>query len=232
MSSRSNRATRLHAIATEMGVDPELVGVLGKGLRNDDAIRDAVRKHLDEAKAREESKPAATAEPKPKKAGLTLSQRRALLRLLDAMDEGVSPASAFKSLPYEKLVDVGYADRTILDENSDDVTNDAGIGVYTLTDEGLDRAMSINPGYRVWASGETVVLDDEGNPVVIDPETGLPIRPPAGTHRTAKQAEAAAKAEAEAKAAAEQEQDAKASEADSATGDQESTDETEELVTA
>lgn len=165
MSNKQNRAARLHAIATELGVDPELVGVVGKGIRNDDAIRDAVRAHL----AATAPAPEADDAPKKKKAGLTLSQRRALLRLLD--EDGVAPATAFKALPYEHLVEVGYA-----------VLTD---GTYTLTDEGVERAEAVNPGYRVWSAGETVVLDADGQPVVRD-ENGNAIRPPAGTARAAK----------------------------------------------
>jgi hypothetical protein len=92
--------------------------------------------------------------PKPRKAGLTLSQRRALLRLLD--EDAIVPATAFKAMPFEHLVEVGYAE---LDDE----------GAYRLTAEGVERAETINPGYRVWASGETVAGD--------------PNRPAAGTAR-------------------------------------------------
>lgn len=175
MSTKTNRASMLHAIAEDLGVAPELVGVVGKGLRSEKSIREAMAAHLSrEAQPVEEPVSDETPRPaKPRKPGLTLSQRRALLRLLD---DAQTPASPFKALPYEHLVECGYA-----------VRDDAG--TYTLTDEGVERATAVNPGYRVWASGETVVLDADGNPVVRD-ENGEPIRPAAGTAR----AQAAAKA--------------------------------------
>lgn len=196
----NNRAAMFHAIAEELGVAPELVGAVAKEqkLRAKDKIAQAVRDYLEAEKAAKQSGSnggATASQPKEKKAGLTLSQRRALLRLLDS-DDGVSPDTMFRALPYEKLVDVGYADRTVLDENGDDVTNDNGIGVYTLSDEGRERAESINPGYRDWSSGETVVLDEDGNPILKD-EDGNPIRQPHGTHRRTKAEQAATKAEAE-----------------------------------
>jgi hypothetical protein len=99
---------------------------------------------------------ASVKERKPRKPSLTLSQRRALLRLQDAGDDGVTPSSAFRALPFEHLRSVGYAD----------VDAD---GAYTLTDDGRDRADAVNPGYRAWAAGETVADD--------------PTRPTAGEHR-------------------------------------------------
>lgn len=179
----SNRAARLHTIASEMGVDPELVGVCGRGLRSDDKIRAAVQAYLD-AQAGEST----TETKKERKPGLTLSQRRALLRLLD--EDSVVPQSAFRALPYEHLVEVGLA-----------VKGEGDDAAYSLTDEGQERAESINPGYRVWAAGETVVLDDEGNPVVRD-EDGNPVRPPAGTHRQTKAEREAERAAQEAAAKA------------------------------
>lgn len=109
--------------------------------------------------------------------GLTLSQRRALLRL---MDEGShTPASPFRALPFVYLVEVGYAQRK-------------GDGPFRLTKAGQARAEAVNPGYRDWSAGETVVVDGE---------TGLPpegsTRPKHGTHR----AERAAMAEAAASGA-------------------------------
>lgn len=241
MASMSART--IHTIADELKVDPELVGalILEHKLRSKDAVRKAVTDYLaaqsgNGASADGSEEPKA---PRKKKAGLTLSQRRALLRLLDADGVGVSPASAFKSLPYEHLVDIGYADRLVLDENGDDVTNDEGIGVFTLTSEGRERAESINPGYRDWSAGETVVLDDEGEPVVRD-EDGNPIRPPAGTHRRTKaelaaekaKAEAEAKAKADAEAAKKAEEDAAKKDEDEDENDVETKDASAEVVTA
>jgi hypothetical protein len=206
-AQRETRASKLHAIADELGVAPELVASIAKERKlkvtQKDAIIEAVKAYIAAQEGKDDGKTGDTT-PKPekkKKAGLTLSQRRALLRLLDAMDEGISPDSPFRALPYEHLVEVGYA--TVAD-SGDGEQDDSGdpIRVYTLTDEGLERAESINPGYRDWSSGETVVLDADGNPAVVDSETGEPIRQPHGTHRAAKAAEQAAKAKAEAEAKA------------------------------
>lgn len=73
---------------------------------------------------------------------LTLSQRRALLRLLD--DAPFTVPSSFNAKPYEHAVSVGYASR-------DDV------GQYRLTVAGRARAETVNPGYRDWAPGGSVV---------------------------------------------------------------------------
>lgn len=87
---------------------------------------------------------------------LTLSQRRALLRGLDADGKVVAVASDFRAQPFRHLVTVGYAVET-------------SALSFRLTAAGTRRAIAVNPGYRAWASGETVVDDDT--------------RPVAGTHR-------------------------------------------------
>lgn len=167
------KAQLFHNIADELGCDPELVGVVAQELklRKRDDIIAAVRTRLSEASATgsidepgPEAETAETTEPKakkPAKPGLTLSQRRALLRLLDADETGgVTPQTGFKALPYVYLTEVGYA-----------VDTD---GTYTLTGVGRDRAESVNPWYRDWSAGETVAGDES--------------RPVAGTYR-AKRAE-------------------------------------------
>lgn len=152
-------ARMYHNVAADLDCAPELVGKIAKELklRKKDDVKAAVSAHLSrEAKVDEPSAETPASDDQPKKerkAGLTLSQRRALLRLLD---EGtIVPASAFKALPFVYLTEVGLA-RPI------------GEG-YALTDAGSTRAQEINPGYRTWAAGETVAGD--------------PTRPPAGTKR-------------------------------------------------
>lgn len=158
---QSSRARMLHAIAEELGTSPEQVAAVAVELklRKRDEIKAAVLAHLSRETATDEPGSAEEGEPKVKKASLTLSQRRALLRLLD--ERAIRPASAFKALPFEHLVRVGYATA---------MTDDDEASVYTLTETGVERATSINPGYRIWSSGETVAGD--------------PTRPVAGTHRT------------------------------------------------
>lgn len=95
---------------------------------------------------------------------LTLSQRRALLRGLDADGTVVRVASAFRAQPFAHLVEVGYAVCTSQDGLS-----------FRLTAAGRERAIAINPGYRAWAPGETVAADAT--------------RPVAGTHRAIPQGE-------------------------------------------
>jgi hypothetical protein len=175
-------ARMYHGIATELGCDPELVGVVAKelGLKKRIDVKHAVQERLSQTDATRETEvdepglstestettetpSPSTTEPKAKKPGLTLSQRRALLRLQDA--GSVTPASAFKALPYLHLVDCGYAD-----VDADAATD----GVYTLTAEGRDRAASVNPGYRVWSAGETVA-DDPSRPLAGTRRSGLDI---------------------------------------------------------
>jgi hypothetical protein len=187
MGTQQNRASFLHAIAADLQVDPELVGTVAKGMRSEAKIRQAVAAYLsheapgvdepvsqqNEETSDETPADAPSTEPqpseetpkakKPAKPGLTLSQRRALLRLQDA--GSVTPASAFKALPYLHLVDCGYAD-----VDADAATD----GVYTLTAEGRDRAASVNPGYRVWSAGETVA-DDPSRPLAGTRRSGLDI---------------------------------------------------------
>lgn len=78
---------------------------------------------------------------------LTLSQRRALLRLLD--DAPFTVPTQFNAQPYEHHVSIGYATR---DDH----------GCYRLTPVGRERAASINPGYRNWEPGGSVVQTKVG----------------------------------------------------------------------
>lgn len=79
-------------------------------------------------------------------APLTLSQRRALLRGLDAGRARVTVASDFRAQPFRRLVAAGLA------------VEPAPLS-FALTPAGRERAVEINPGYRDWASGETVAGD-------------------------------------------------------------------------
>jgi hypothetical protein len=161
--TRRNVASICHALAERFELSPEQVAAIAAdhGVKK---VADADKRLAGLVEAWIAAKVAADqpeTAPKPKRerqASLTLSQRRALLRLLDAED-GVAPTTGFKALPYEHLVEVGYAVKT-------DAT-------YTLTDAGRERAEATNPGYRVWSSGETVV----------EAEAAKGTRPPAGTAR-------------------------------------------------
>lgn len=76
---------------------------------------------------------------------LTLSQRRALLNAMDYAPFVVE--SKQTSAAYDYLVAVGYATK------SEDG--------YRLTESGKARAATINPGYRDWKPGGTVVAGRE-----------------------------------------------------------------------
>lgn len=184
------RAELFHTIATELSCDPELVGDTATRLklRKQADIEAAVRTRLSTGRvpdaveaddaASTQGQPEATPESdapapkKPAKPGLTLSQRRALLRLLDGGDDGFTPTTPFKALPYEYATEVGYAVATPYEVEDD------GLSTYRLTAEGRARAESINPAYRDWSAGETVAGDES--------------RPTAGTHRAKRAAERAA----------------------------------------
>lgn len=164
MARSNSRARMFHTIADELGCAPELVGAVAVELKLKKRVDvvEAVKARLSSASANETTgDEAGEKQAKPKKASLTLSQRRALLRLQD--ETAVVPGSPFKALPYIHLIEVGLA-----------VASEDGI---VLTADGVERAASINPGYRVWAQGESVV---EGGTINASGDR----RPPAGTKRS------------------------------------------------
>jgi hypothetical protein len=85
---------------------------------------------------------------RPKKAPLTLSQRRAVLRLA-SLPKGATeaPATAFRALPLDRLVEAGLATRA-------EPADEAPHGAYSLTDAGRARADEINPKWLTWTSGK------------------------------------------------------------------------------
>jgi hypothetical protein len=105
---------------------------------------------------------------RPKKAPLTLSQRRALLKLGEAAQV---PKTDFNALPFEHLVSVGLAqtkdvkvDGPVIKETTgegDDkkVVEKPGPKVdakqYSLTDTGKARVSEINPKWRDWKPAAT-----------------------------------------------------------------------------
>ncbi|WP_445151139.1 hypothetical protein [Baekduia sp. Peel2402] len=92
---------------------------------------------------------------RPKKAPLTLSRRRALLRLA-ALPKGTgeAPTSGFRALPLDGLVEAGLATR-------EEPTDDAPHGTYTISDAGLARAGETNPKWLTWTAAK-VQGDGEG----------------------------------------------------------------------
>ena len=149
-------ARTLHAIAEELGCDPELVAAQAathKPRSTADLKALVVAYLANEAPKVDEPVEDDEPAPRTKRASLTLSQRRALVKL---QAEPQNPPSAFRALPYDYLETVGLARR--LED-----------GTFVLTHAGVERAAEINPLYVRWSAGESVAGD--------------PTRPPAGTHR-------------------------------------------------
>jgi hypothetical protein len=150
-------ARTMHTIAEELSCDPELVAAQAATHkpRSTADLKALVEAYL----ANEASKDAPVEDEAPKtttrKAPLTLSQRRALVRLQASPQ---NPTSAFRALPFDYLTEVGLAKRL-------------ADGTFVLTHAGTQRASEINPLYVRWSAGETVAGD--------------PTRPAAGTHRAA-----------------------------------------------
>lgn len=107
-------------------------------------------------------------EAQPKAPSLTMSQRRAMLKLLDGP---VSVTTVFNAMPLDRLVDIGYATVVAGDvteqrparhgrEGMDDVTRPGW--TYTLTDVGRDAAKEINPKWRDFRSGQQSPPASEG----------------------------------------------------------------------
>lgn len=126
-----------------------------------DALKD-----IDRAKARELVKAYKAEERanRPKKAPLTLSQRRAVLNLADAGKKGIVPKTGFNALPLDHLVGVGLAEKfdtqvekveQVKEGEGDDaktVERKSKVDAtgYRLTDAGKARAGEINPKWQTW----------------------------------------------------------------------------------
>lgn len=121
---------------------------------------------VDRAKARELVKAYKAEERanRPKKAPLTLSQRRAVLNLADAGKTGIVPKTGFNALPLDHLVGVGLAEtfettKDVVtkvkegegdDEKTVERTDQVPATGYRLTDTGRERAGEINPKWKDW----------------------------------------------------------------------------------
>lgn len=120
------------------------------------------------AKDAEKERRAEERKNRPKKAALTLSQRRALLKLGDAAQV---PSTEFNKLPYEHLVSVGLAQTKTVKIDGPPVKTTEGEGddkktvekpgpkvdstQYSLTDTGKERVKEINPKWRDWKPAAT-----------------------------------------------------------------------------
>lgn len=127
-------------------------------------VRAQVQADKKAAKEAEKAKRAEERANRPKKAPLTLSQRRAVLKLAESP---LRPTTDMNRTPLDYLVSVGLAQVTEVDhEVSETVKNPkAGedgqpdtiektstvkLGEYTLTDEGKTRAGELNPKWKTW----------------------------------------------------------------------------------
>jgi pyruvate/2-oxoglutarate dehydrogenase complex dihydrolipoamide acyltransferase (E2) component len=145
---------KVEALAKENELDLSTVKGTGEGdtvtLRD---VRDAVKAKKAEERAN-----------RPKKAPLTLSQRRAVLKLASG---ALRPTTDMNRTPLEYLVSVGLAKvEEVLQDVEVDVPNpkagedgepktvketkSQSVREYSLTDEGVARAKEINPKWETW----------------------------------------------------------------------------------
>lgn len=128
---------------------------------------------------------------RPKRAPLTLSQRRAVLKLADGP---ITPANAFNATPLDYLVSVGLAQSATVTVPEEYVetedqeveipeadrkeggpatktvkakvtkTRDVNRQQYSLTDTGVGRAQELNPKWKTWKpdSAPAATTDDSG----------------------------------------------------------------------
>ncbi len=158
---------KIETAATEGGV--KLDDITGTGAEGAITLAD-VKKAVQARKAEERAS-------RPKKAALTLSQRRAVLKLADGP---ITPANAFNATPLEYLKSVGLAQSETVSvdepytEKEDQeqpipeaerkeggpTTKTVKVAVgktrsvnrerYSLTDEGRKRAGELNPKWKTW----------------------------------------------------------------------------------
>jgi hypothetical protein len=161
---------KIEALAKENKID--LGSVTGTGEGDAVTLKD-VREAVKAKKAEERAN-------RPKKAPLTLSQRRAMLNLGDAGEEGVVPKTGFNALPLDYLVSVGLAEtfdstREITEKTTVDVeqeipeaereeggpttrtvkekrdeTKTVPATGYRLSETGQARVKEINPKWQTW----------------------------------------------------------------------------------
>ena len=133
--------------------------------------RESVAAAKKEAAEAEKKRKAEERANRPKKAPMTLSQRRAVLKLAESP---LRPTTQMNRTPLDYLVSVGLAqvseveqevERTRKIDNpkageegepakiDETYTETVSIGEYSLTDEGRTRAGEINPKWKTWKPG-------------------------------------------------------------------------------
>lgn len=143
-----------------------------------EAVKTARSTARDQAKAARDAEKARKAEERanrPKKAPLTLSQRRALLKLGDAGAKGIVPKTDFNALPYQHLVGVELAEtKTVKVDGPEIVVKGEGdkpdttkpgpkveATAYVLSATGKERVKEINPKWLDWKPDATPAADAE-----------------------------------------------------------------------
>lgn len=153
-----------------------------------DQVAAEVKTARDAVKAAREVDKVARAEERknqPKKASMTLSQRRALLKLGDGP---ITPHTAFNQLPLQYLVSVGLAQVEVVkvpEEYQETVEQTETVGEgddakevttkvketrtreiernqYSLSEAGQARVGEINPKWKTWRSPSAVTGDNVG----------------------------------------------------------------------
>lgn len=134
-----------------------------------DAASKAKKDQVEQAKAERANR--------PRKAPLTLSQRRAVLNLSNG---AVRPRNAMNQTPLDYLVGVGLAQVEVVDEPRETpVTTKAEDGTetvevqkstvqvreYTLTDAGRERAGEVNPKWLGWKPERPSTAASDGDTV-------------------------------------------------------------------
>jgi len=128
----------------------------------------AAKENVTKVREAEKARKAEERKNRPKKAPLTLSQRRALLNLGESAQV---PKTDFNRLPYEHLVSVGLAQSKTVQVDGPTIKETVGEGddkkvvekpgpkvdalQYTLTDTGKERVGEINPKWKDWKPAST-----------------------------------------------------------------------------
>jgi hypothetical protein len=176
--AKAKRETeRKEKLLKDAGLDPKDYDLSPDGLAVGDVQELAKKKRAEDRANR------------PKKAPLTLSQRRAMLVLAEAGETGVVPKTGFNALPLDYLVGVELAETfktTRTEKYQETVENEVAIPKkeqeeggpttktvkekvdkerevdatgYRLTEKGRERAGEVNPKWKTWKPDASASAD-------------------------------------------------------------------------
>jgi hypothetical protein len=156
------------ALAKETKTANAEVDRLTKAVATGEQAVAAAKENVTKTRDAEKARKAEERKNRPKKAPLTLSQRRALLKLGDG---AATPSTDFNRLPYEHLVSVGLAQTKTVKIDGPTIKETTGEGEdkkvvekpgpkvdavqYSLTDAGKARVSEINPKWKDWKPAAT-----------------------------------------------------------------------------